>query len=298
MKYRKLKNLFFVLLVCMGLTACGGEEAVEHDWNDDSYREDDSSWGDNSYSDFYDDNTGDVESDTETSVPEATREPDVQEDAGNSFLNAKSKKMLFLEEVHIFGNNPLTLQIEYADDLLEKNGMQVSSEVSKEGTLQIEGELSQGGTEVHVWRNKYQECISFWSFMHHPEWNGKVLEVGARDIRMLDTFGEVLNKMGFQNGFEAERELKALVGETSIFDLSEPERISIEKLFEFSIEEGISVKLLCSLMDDEFFLWIDDESFTEDHGLANFYLRLRFIRSEETAGEYVLTEFAGSIMEY
>ena len=53
MKYRKLKNLFFVLLICMGLTACGGEEAVEHDWNDDSYREDDSSWGDNSY---WDDN--------------------------------------------------------------------------------------------------------------------------------------------------------------------------------------------------------------------------------------------------
>lgn len=298
MKYRKLKNLFFVLLVCMGLTACGGEEAVEHDWNDDSYREDDSSWGDNSYSDFYDDSTGDVENDTETDVPEATEGSDVQEDVERSFLKAKSRDLLSLEEVHIFGCNPLTLRINDAKNLLEKNGMQVSFEVTPEGTLQYEGELSPKGTSLHVWGSDYQECISFWSFMYFPKRQGKRLEVGARDICMYDTFGDVLNKMGFQNGFEAERELKSLVGETSILDLSESERTSIEKVFNFSMEGGVSVQLLCGLMADEFFLWIVDESFTEYYGLANFYLKLRFVRSKETEGEYALMEFAGDILEY
>ena len=93
MKFRKLKYLFFAVLVCMGLAACGGEEASGDDWNDDSYLEYDAS------------DTIQTEIVGEIST---TKEPEIQDEDAGFFLKGMSNKLLSFEEVHFFGHDTRT----------------------------------------------------------------------------------------------------------------------------------------------------------------------------------------------
>ena len=269
MKYKLL--ILFAGLGCICMMACGNsaDEVVGFD-------------------------DGSVMSVTEdfevTERPEATQEPEVQEEEGNCFLKGQSKDLLSFEEVHFFGNDTRTLSVDSAKKILENKGLQVSIEESKWDYTSIDGYFPQnGGTSITMWKYDSEEYVSSWSFVHRPERTGKTVEVGARDICMHDSVGEVLKKIGFQNAFEAEQELKLLVGDTSIHELPEARRLQIENMFDFSKSNSLFVEATCGVLEDEFSLLIWDRASSET---LHDYVDVRFARSKETDGEYVLVQFS------
>ena len=229
-------------------------------------------------------------------------------------LKANPENLLSFDELNFLGHSIVDLNIDTVQRLLEENNYDVSSNLDWEDSSETD----------HIWLGGYPNYIRneaagiadisaiqyftenyarSWGYTQYTFDNDVKSPVGVRNIQMHDTFGEVVEKIGFSNSYEVEADIEYFFSEYCDFEMMDNDYEywdAFDIMATYRRNERLAGLVIYSgsmgWSDGgdyhSFSLRLSDELFEEKNGNRSYNLELEFEQDENTNGKFILTGYS------
>jgi len=273
------KNILVILFImsCFGMSACSGKAET--------------------YEPVFSENNFSTEEAGEK-LPVPTEYLMEEEEDDSSVLKINVKDFLSIDEITFLGEKETaTLRTEQVKELIKQQGMNVTTNEEftlKSDNLQIYGKYpDEKGTEViaFLWPEK-SEYVKKWEYCYLSSGGGDSFDLGIRDIAMLDTLAEVLDKIGCKNAEKAEKKFYEIIGNEYFPEYETSKYYEVKKIIDFSEENGLFNLYINAAVpnfyNEDMFELIVYYYFTGEtvFDMQTASLAFRFVRNDETENKY------------
>ena len=225
-------------------------------------------------------------------------------------LKADPEALLSFDELNFLGHSIVDLDIDTVRSLLEENNYNVRSNLDREDSnddyVWLGGypyDENVGIANISAMQYFGENYVCLWHYNQFTHNNEIKSPVGVRNIQMHDTFGEVLEKIGFNNAYEVEADMEfffsgycdlenGLMEEkhwNTFWTMTNYNRDWTDGLVIFNNSVGYSSE------GYYFDLILSDTLFQEKNGNKNYNLSLQFEQDENTNGKFILTDYSMSV---
>ena len=220
-------------------------------------------------------------------------------------LKADHETLLSFDELNFLGHSIVDLDIYTVQNLLEENNHNASCSsfadlISLTGYPdygQHNGKM--GIAHIMAWQNSAENYVNYLQCSQDTYNNEMKSPIGVRNINLHDTFGEVLEKIGFSNAYEVEADMEYFFSEYCDFenDISDESWNAFHTMTDYN-KNGRTAGLVidggplgyggsgysCGLT-------LSDTLFEDKNGNKRYSVDLEFELDENTNGKFILTRY-------